>query len=160
MEEKAKVALLKGDAGEIEISLANRLAKEALLQKQDLAITIDELQNQIESQGQAIEKIVQQLEILRYNISKWEKELTTLKAKQKVNQASELANQHIANMDTHGTIDMLERMKTKARDSESMAKAYEQMAQQNAVRESTEIQDRDKSVAEELENLKQQLKKS
>src|SRR5690606_6290276 len=112
-------ALLKGDAGEIEISLANRLAKEALLQKQDLAITIDELQNQIESQGQAIEKIVQQLEILRYNISKWEKELTTLKAKQKVNQASELANQHIANMDTHGTIDMLERMKTKARDSES-----------------------------------------
>src|SRR5690606_7750220 len=111
------------------------------------------------SQGQAIEKIVQQLEILRYNISKWEKELTTLKAKQKVNQASELANQHIANMDTHGTIDMLERMKTKGRDSESMDKAYEPLPQQNAVRAATEIQARDNTVAEELESFKQQIKR-
>lgn len=159
MEEKAKTILLKYHAGKLETDVANRLAKEALLNKQDLVAELDTLQDQIESQGQAVEKIAQQLEILRYNISRWEKELTILKAKQKVTRASELANRHIATMDTHGTIDMLERMKLKAKDSEDLAQAYAEIAEETALNEATTIKDRKKSVEEELENLKRELKK-
>ncbi|HLT88032.1 MAG TPA: PspA/IM30 family protein [Sphingobacterium sp.] len=159
MEEKAKTVLLKCHAGELETNVANRLAKEALVHKQDLMVELDDLQDQIESQEKAAEKIVQQLEILRHNISKWEKELTILKAKQKVTCASELANRHIATMDTHGTIDLLERMKAKAKDSEDLAQAYAEIAQQNTVKEVEEIKSKEKSAEEELENLKQRLKK-
>ncbi len=159
MEEKAKTILLKYHAGKLETDVANRLAKEALLNKQDLVAELDTLQDQIESQGQAVEKIAQQLEILRYNISRWEKELTILKAKQKVTQASELANRHIATMDTHGTIVMLERMKNKAEYSEDLAQAYEEIARQNTLHDEKEIKSKEKSAEEELESLKQQLKK-
>lgn len=159
MEEKARTILLKHHAGELEINVANRLAKEALLYKQDLLAELDNLQDQIESQGEVVEKISQKLEILRYNISKWEKELTILKAKQKVTQASELANRHIATMDTNGTIDMLERMKNKAEHSEDLAEAYAEIARQNTIHDEEEIKSKEKSVEEELESLKQQLKK-
>lgn len=159
MEEKAKTILLNYHAGELETDVANRLAKEALLHKQDLTAELDDLQGQIEDQGQAMEKIAQQLEILRYNISKWEKELTILKAKQKVTRASELANRHIANMDTHGTIDMLERMKAKTEDSEDLAQAYAEIAEETALNKVSEIKSKEKSAEEELENLKQELKK-
>ncbi|MBD1433140.1 PspA/IM30 family protein [Sphingobacterium sp. DN00404] len=159
MEEKAKTILLKYHAGKLETDVANRLAKEALLNKQDLVAELDTLQDQIESRGQAVEKIAQQLEILRYNISRWEKELTILKAKQKVTQASELANRHIATMDAHGTIDMLKRMKTKAEDDEDLAQAYAEIAQQNMINEVEDIKSKEKSAEEELENLKRELKK-
>ncbi|TYR37931.1 PspA/IM30 family protein [Sphingobacterium phlebotomi] len=159
MEEKAKTILLKYHAGKLGTDVANRLAKEALLNKQDLVAELDTLQDQIESQGQALEKIAQQMEVLRYNISRWEKELTILKAKQKVTRASELANRHIATMDTHGTIDMLERMKLKAKDSEDLAQAYAEIAEETAFNEVNTIKNKKKSVEEELENLKQELKK-
>lgn len=159
MEEKARTVLLKSETGALDPNDANRLAKEALLQKQDLLISLDDLHDQIETQGQAVEKISQQLEILRYNISRWEKELAILRAKQKVTQASELANRHIATMDSQGTIDMLERMKAKAADSEHLAQAYAEMAEETAFDEVNNIKNKEKSVEEELENLKQQLKK-
>ena len=159
MEEKARAALQKGDTGELGADDANRLAKEALLQKLEAQAEQKDLEQEIERQKEEVEKIAQQLEILRHNISKWEKELTILKAKHTVTQASELVNRHIATMDTGGTIEMLERMKMKTANSEDLARAYAEIAAQNANIGIEKIKNQEKAIEEELESLKRELKK-
>ncbi|TJZ60820.1 PspA/IM30 family protein [Sphingobacterium olei] len=157
LEEKAMQILLKANAGEITAEVANKLAKEALLQKKEFSEHTLTLQKQAKDHKRTLEEIAQNLEILQLNISKWEKELTTLRAKQKVSAASELANKQIANMDNNSTIDMLERLKAKVAEDASLADAYGEIAAQNAADKFNQLDEVNKVVAEELNELKKQI---
>lgn len=157
LEEKAMQILLKVNAGEITAEVANKLAKEALLQKKEFLEHTLTLQKQAEDHRRTLEEVAQNLEILQLNISKWEKELTTLRAKQKVSAASELANKQIANMDNNSTIDMLERLKAKVAEDASLADAYGEIAAQNAADKFNQLDEVTKVVAEELNELKKQI---
>ena len=66
---------------------------------------------------------------LKSQISKWENELQTLKARAQVSQATRKVNQQLANVDSSGTISMLERMRDKVQAEESLAEAYGEIAQ-------------------------------
>ena len=65
---------------------------------------------------------------LKSKIGSYENDLVTLKARTKTANATRKINQHLANVDSKGTVALLERMKEKASEQEALAQAYGEMA--------------------------------
>ena len=68
---------------------------------------------------------------LKSQISKWESELKTLKARHKVSEASTKLNKQLANIDSNSTVALLEKMKEKVDQQEALAESYGDMADMN-----------------------------
>jgi phage shock protein A len=159
-QEKALILLTKAKKGTLEMSKAERLAKESLIKKEE-----NSLKAQIaKSQSVNLEGSVSQLEInvaeVKKNISKWENELKTLKARVKVSNATQNLNKQMSEIDSSGTVSMLERMKDKVNQEEALAEAYGDIAQANKSvdDEIDKVLDYTKDSAEnELAKLKEQL---
>ena len=107
-ENKAMLLLTKVEKGEIDGADADRLATEALSKKQDA-------ENQATSSAQNAAKIDGNLVSLEQNVKKlrskighYENELKTLKARATVSQATTKLNKQMAQIDSTGTISMLE----------------------------------------------------
>lgn len=100
------------------------------------------------------------VDVLKFNISKWESELVTLKARVKVSNAAKMVNKQLANIDSNSTISMLERMKVKVEEDEALAKAYGEIAHANKsiIDEINETISNKDSVNDELQALKLKLK--
>lgn len=150
--EKAKRALAKAQAGELTATEGEKMASEALLTKKRLVEDTQELQAELLEQTSKLQEVHKHIDVLKYNIAKWEKELTTLRAKQKVNEAASLANQQMANMDSNSTLDMLQRVKRKVANDEALAEAYAEMAQNKS-----ELPDEQQAIQDELTALKKQM---
>ena len=130
-ERKAILLLEKANRNEISIDQAENLAKEALSLKNQLLEEITELENQVIIHEKSANEIHKNVEILKFNINKWENELATLKARVKVADATKLVNKQMAKIDANSTISMLERMKEKVEEDEALARAYGSMSTQN-----------------------------
>ena len=130
-ERKAIILLEKANRNEISIDQAENLAKEALSLKNQLLEEITELENQVIIHEKSANEIHKNVEILKFNINKWENELATLKARVKVADATKLVNKQMAKIDANSTISMLERMKEKVEEDEALAQAYGSMSTQN-----------------------------
>ncbi len=152
MAEKAKLALSKAQTGELTTQQSEKLAAEALLIKKRILEDVQALGLEISEHTVKREEINKHIEVLQFNISKWEKELTTLRAKQKVNEAASMANQQMANIDSNSTLDMLQRVKNKVANDEALAEAYAEMAKNKI-----ELPDEQKAVQDELTALKKQM---
>ncbi|WP_324670585.1 PspA/IM30 family protein [Hymenobacter sp. GOD-10R] len=130
-ENKAVLLLQKAQRQEIMSSEADRLASEALLKKaqheaQRARATAE--QQQFEATAQQLDQNVQQL---KQTISQWENELKTLKARVMVSTATKTINQQLAQIDSSGTVALLERMKEKVATEEALAESYGQIAQES-----------------------------
>ena len=68
---------------------------------------------------------------LRSDISGFENELRTLKARVKVSEASVKVNKQMAQIDSSSTVSMLERMKDKVVQQEALAEAYGDMSNES-----------------------------
>ena len=92
---------------------------------------------------------------LKFNINKWENELTTLKARVKVADATKQVNKQMAKIDANSTISMLERMKAKVEEDEALAQAYGSLTKDSKTADD-EINDTLKGdlIQNELEALK------
>ena len=130
-ENKAMMILTKAEKGELDGAEADRLATEALNQKQDA-------ENQATSAQQNATKIDNNLVQLEANVKKlrskighYENELKTLKARAKVSQATVKLNKQMAQIDSSGTISMLEKMKEKVDANEALSEAYGDIAKEN-----------------------------
>ncbi|WDF68413.1 PspA/IM30 family protein [Sphingobacterium oryzagri] len=150
--DKAKRALTKAQEGELSRTQAEQLASEALLTKKRCLEDTQDLKESLTEQTSKLDEVNKHIEVLKYNIAKWEKELTTLRAKQKVNEAASLANQQMANMDSNSTLDMLQRVKRKVANDQALAEAYAEMAQNKH-----ELPDEQRAIQEELTELKKQM---
>ncbi|KGE15054.1 PspA/IM30 family protein [Sphingobacterium deserti] len=150
--EKAKLALTKAQENELTSAQGEKLATEALLIKKRILEDIKALRDDINEYESKRDEIYKHIEVLQFNITKWEKELTTLRAKQKVNEAATMANQHMANIDSNSTLDMLQRVKEKVANDEALAAAYAEIAQSKI-----ELPDERKAVQDELTALKKQM---
>lgn len=130
-ESKAMMLLTKAEKGELDTAEADRLASEALKQKQDA----ENQSKSAEQNATSIDKNLVQLEInvkkLRSKISHYENELKTLKARAKVSQATTKLNKQMAQIDSTGTIAMLEKMKEKVTENEALGEAYGAIANEN-----------------------------
>ncbi|MBO6213449.1 PspA/IM30 family protein [Algoriella sp.] len=130
-ERKAILLLEKANRNEISIDQAENLAKEALGLKNQLLEEITELENQVIIHEKSANEVHKNVEILKFNINKWENELAILKARVKVADATKLVNKQMAKIDANSTISMLERMKEKVEEDEALAQAYGSMSTQN-----------------------------
>lgn len=157
-ENKAVLLLQKLQKQELEEQTAERLAKEALLLKKTSFAEAEELTNQADVHDESSNEVHKNIEVLKYNISKWETELSTLKARVRVADATKIVNKQLAKIDSNSTISMLERMKEKVEEDEALAKAYGEMAHTNKnVKDEIDQAIGTNNVDEELNELKKQI---
>lgn len=160
-ENKAVILLTKAQKNEINMERAETLAREALALKENLLSEIETLKQQQETHDNAVNEIQKNIEIQRFNITKWENELRTLKSRIKVSHATKEVNRQMARIDSNSTISMLERMKEKAEEEEALAQAYGDMINpaKGIEDEINEIIGTDSSmkVNHELDDIKRRL---
>ncbi|MCA5004425.1 PspA/IM30 family protein [Sphingobacterium bovistauri] len=158
-EAKAVLLLQKAQKQEIESSKADHLALEALNIKKKLTQEATEVTNENLLFAEKTNLINNKIDILKFNIAKWEKELSTLKAKQRINNASEFANQQMANIDNNSTIELLKKMKLKLQNQEAHNDATEEIIQLSTEQQIDYLLDSsDNTAMQDLEQLKQKIK--
>jgi phage shock protein A len=127
-ERKAMLLLKKMEAGEMDAGEAERLAtasleqKEAALEKSVSAAADHETQQRMADQLQG------KVEDLKRQIGTYENEAITLKARARTASSMRKINQQLAGADASGTVAMLEKMKQKVQEEESLAEAYQQLS--------------------------------
>lgn len=158
--EKAVIVMQKAQAGQVDLQKAEDLAREALSLRRKFYQEAEELGNQALALQQSSREMFRNTEVLKENLDKWEKELRTLKARVKVSKATEQVNKQLARLDSNGTIQMLERMKSKVEDQEALAKAYGELAQnKHSLKDelNTIIIDDSLSIENDLAAIKEKL---
>ncbi len=130
-ENKAIQLLKNAETGGIAPEEADRLATEALKRKEEaVSAAAISRQNVQKLEGQ-IAQLNQNVNTLKSKISQYENELKMLKARSKVSQATKKLNKSMSNIDSSGTVAMLEKMKDKVAQEEAMAEAYGDIADAN-----------------------------
>jgi phage shock protein A len=126
--QKAMLILKKGQTDGLTSTEADRLAKEALIKKEEANGQVKRAQGEKEKFDESVLQMEANVTTIKQNISKWENELKTLRARVKVADATKNLNKQMAQIDSHGTVAMLERMKEKVVQEEALAQAYGEMA--------------------------------
>lgn len=160
-ENKVVLLLTKAQKGELDMIQAERLAKEALVLKDNLMVEAKALEEQQATHEKAADELQKNVDILKFNITKWENELKTLRSRIKVSKATKEVNKQMARIDSNSTISMLERMKEKVEEEEALAEAYGNMATQNTSLDeeiNNAIGDEGKgNINQELDEIKKRL---
>ena len=127
-ERKAMMLLQKMQKGDLEPAEAERLAGEALNQKEQNAGEAVRVAQEAERHEQMANQLQANVNKIKSTITTYENDLVTLKARAKTASATKKINQQIAKIDSSSTIAMLEKMKNKVDEDESLAAAYGEMA--------------------------------
>ncbi|MBL3656158.1 PspA/IM30 family protein [Fulvivirga sediminis] len=130
-EQKAIMLLQRAEKGEIESSEADRLASEALIQKEENLKHVSRSMGEQQQYDDSVAKLESNVKRLRSTIAKWENELKTLKARVKVSTATKNINKQMAQIDSSSTVSMLERMKDKVAQEEALAESYGEIANES-----------------------------
>lgn len=159
-QEKAVLILKRGQNGNIETNEADRLAKEALLKKEETNQKVVMAKNDAERFNKSVAELEQNVQEVKQNINKWENELKTLKARVKVSKATKNLNKQMANIDSSSTVSMLERMKDKVQQEEALAEAYGDIAKSSKTTDKQleeAVDAMNSSADEDLQKLKEKL---
>ncbi|GAK98407.1 phage shock protein A [Nonlabens ulvanivorans] len=159
-ESKAMLILKKAHSGDMSVEEADRLAKEALAKKEEAQQHANRAAADTEKFDKNVSQLKDTIETIKGNITNWENELKTLKARVKVSDATKNVNKQMAELDSAGTVSMLERMKEKVAQDEALAEAYGDLAKTtksvddeiNAAADMTESK-----LDDDLAKLKEQL---
>lgn len=123
-ESKAMALLKRAQSGEITPEEADRLATEALKRKEEFTTAMQTSNVEKERFEKNVSQLDATVKKLRSDISGYENELKTLKARVKVSEAAAKVNKQMAQIDSSSTVAMLERMKDKVAQQEALAEAY------------------------------------
>ncbi len=159
-QQKAMLILKKAQNGDLDTTEADRLAKEALVKKEEAIQHVGRSKGESEKFNTSVDQLEKNVQEIKQNISKWENELKTLKARVKVSKATKNLNKQMAEIDSSSTVTMLERMKDKVNQEEALAEAYGDIA--NASKSIDDEIDKAIDVTEanaedDLAKLKEQL---
>lgn len=128
---KAKALLQMAADGRKDEAEANRLASEAMARREEtLKLYQVSLENQKKFEG-LVSKMEEKIRTLKSQIAKWENELKTLIARDKVSKATGKLNKQLTNIDSSGTLAMLEKLKEKVEEQEALSDAYGDMANES-----------------------------
>ncbi len=127
-EKKAMLLLQRAQQGQLDPTEGDRLATEALSKKEHADQEIARTKAEVEKYDNMTANLEAKVNDLRSRISKWENELRTLKARAKVSTATKKLNKQMAGIDSSSTVAMLERMRTKVEEEESLAESYGEIA--------------------------------
>ena len=158
-ENKAIALIKRAQNGSLDAAEADRLAGAALSKKDEHTRSLSvSVENQRKFDAN-VTKLEASISNLKTNISKWENEARTLKARAKVAAATKNVNKQLSGIDSSSTVAMLERMKEKVDQEESISESYAEIAASNV-----SVEDEINSVLEEssssssaLEALKNKL---
>ena len=125
---KAMTLLQKMQKGELASSEADRLATEAMNQKEQNEANAVRLSKEAEEHEQMANHLQAIVNKMKSTIFTYENDLVTLKARAKTASATKRINQQIAKIDSSSTIAMLEKMRANVEEIESLAAAYGEMA--------------------------------
>ena len=126
-ENKAVLLLKKAESGGLVMEEADRLATAALAKKEEVLESSSSISKSLNRQEELTGKLDMRVQELKANIGKWENELVTLKARSKVAEASSKLNKQLAQVDSSGTLALLEKMKNKVAEEEALAESYGEM---------------------------------
>ena len=157
---KAEALLQKAAKGEIDGNEADSLASELIEKAEKFEANATRLTEEANAQKKMAENLNLKVKELKAQISKYETELKALKARAATARAVKKVNRQMAKVDSKSTISMLERMKQKVEEEESLAQAYGEIAKQD-----TSLEDKvdslikeDRSVSlNKLEELKKKV---
>jgi phage shock protein A len=127
-EKKAMLLLGKTKDGSMDLVEAERLATLSLEKKEECAKNVITFTTQKKNNDQMVLKLEETVSKLKKQITKYENELTTLKARYKTAVAAKKLNKQISSLDSSSTIAMLEKMKDKVEENEVLAESYGDMA--------------------------------
>ena len=127
-ERKAMLLLQKAQSGGMDMAEAERLATEALCQREQAAAEALRLAEETASQEQMANQLQANVNKIKNSISTYQNDLVTLKARARTAAATKKINKQISKVDTSSTIAMLEKMKTRVEEDESLAQAYGELA--------------------------------
>lgn len=130
-EKKAILLLQRAEKGELESAEADRLAQEALSKKKDNEGMAQQAATDKSKFDENISTMESKIKRLRQQISQYENELKTLKARVKVSTATKNINKQMAQIDSSSTVSMLERMKDKVAEEEALAESYGEIANES-----------------------------
>jgi phage shock protein A len=130
-EKKAVLLLQRAQQGQIDPAEADRLAAIALEKKEEAKLEMERNQTEYERHEASVSKLDGKIKQLRQHLSKWENELRTLEARAKVSTATKNVNKQLSQIDSSGTIAMLERMKEKVQQDEALSDAYADIADES-----------------------------
>ena len=125
---KAMMLMQKMQNGDLDPAEAERLATEALSKKEQGAAEAVRQAQEAERHEQMANQLQATVNKIKSTISTYENDLVTLKARAKTASATKRINKQIARVDSSGTIAMLEKMRAKVEEDESLAAAYGEMA--------------------------------
>jgi phage shock protein A len=123
-ERKAMLLLQRGQDGQLDMAEAERLATEAIIKKEEYEKKAQEVKKQYDEQNKMVEQLQSNITTLKSKISSYENQIITLKARSKTAESVKKINKQMAQIDSSGTIAMLERMKARVEEDESLAEAY------------------------------------
>ena len=127
-ERKAMLLLQRGQAGEVDNAEAERLAMEALSRKEEAAARALQATQQAQQQQQMVDTLQNNVNQLKSKVASYENDLVMLKARARTANATRKINQRLSNVDTNGTVALLERMKEKVSEEEALGQAYGELA--------------------------------
>ncbi|MEW7277671.1 PspA/IM30 family protein [Aquimarina sp. 2201CG1-2-11] len=159
-QQKAMLILKKAQNGDMDTTEADRLAKEALIKKEESQQHVSRSKDETEKFDKSVAQLEKSVQEIKQNISKWENELKTLKARVKVSTATKNVNKQMAEIDSSSTVSMLERMKDKVNQEEALAEAYGDIANTSkSIDEELDkaINTTEANAEDDLAKLKEQL---
>ena len=124
-ENKAMLLLQKAQNNELSQADADRLATEALTKKNQATADVTKFTTDLANQEKLTAQLEDKIRKLKSQITSWENELTTLKARAKIATSTKKINQQLAQLNSDSTVTMLENMKTKVAEEEALAQAYD-----------------------------------
>lgn len=127
-ERKAMLLLQRGQSGDVEAGEAERLAMEALSRKEEAASRALQTTQQAQAQSQMVATLQNNVNELKSKVGSYENDLIMLKARARTANATRKINQRLSNVDSKGTMALLERMKDKVAEEEALSQAYGEMA--------------------------------
>ncbi|MEM8966673.1 MAG: PspA/IM30 family protein [Bacteroidota bacterium] len=127
-EKKAMLLLQRAEQGQLDPNEADRLATEALSRKEQSDRQLTQTQTEVQKYDNMTANLEAKVNDLKSQISTWENEIKTLKARAKVSTATKKLNKQLAGIDSSSTVAMLERMKAKVEEEESLAESYGEIA--------------------------------
>lgn len=130
-ERKAMLLLQRMQKGEMDAGEAERLASSALESKEAAAQRAETIQKDHDIQKQAADKLQVKVEKLRRDVGRYENELVTLRARSRTAESMKKINKQMSGVDASSTISMLEKMKERVMEQESLAEAYGELADSN-----------------------------
>ena len=126
-ERKAMLLLKRMEAGEMDAAEAERLATVALEKKEEAVRLAARVGGDHQTQQRMGDQLQAKVDELKRKVTRYENDLVTLRARARTASSMRKINQQLAGVDASGTVAMLEKMKHKVEEEESLAEAYDQL---------------------------------